>query len=396
MNQKNGRILFVDDDEGILFAAEILLKRHVEEIRTVSEPGQIPELLGENRYDAVFLDMNFSSGATSGNEGFEWLQSILQIEPQAVVILMTAFGDVETAVQAIKRGATDFILKPWQNEKLINAVHNAITLSRSRREQAAALAGQSSEEDESEKLHREIEYASAVQQRLLPQGPPHLETLECAAVCRAARGVGGDYYDYIAVGESRVGIALGDVSGKGVSAALLMASLQGCLQSYAPQHADAVDNLIASVNRLISTSTDSSRFITFFYGLYDDVRRQLTYVNAGHHPPLLFRTTDDGDRKLVRLQAGGMVIGIFPQSTYQKETVQLHPGDVLVLYTDGVSEAMNTQQEEFGEERLIEIIERNVSLSSQELVAAISAGIDAFSDPSVFRDDMTLMVARVT
>ncbi len=387
MEGRKGKILFVDDDEGVLFAAEILLKRQVELIRTESRPEKLPEILQSERFDAIFLDMNFTGGTTSGHEGFEWLKRIREIDPEAVVILMTAFGDVEMAVQAIKQGATDFILKPWQNDKLVAAVEGAVKRGQRR---PAALGSKAVQGN----LQQELEYASEVQQRLFPQNPPRLETLDYWAVCKAARGVGGDYYDFIDLGHDRMGMALGDVSGKGVSAALLMASLQGCLQSYAPQHGESVDTLIADVNRLITTSTDSSRFITFFYGLYDDYRRQLTYVNAGHVPPMLFRNSTQPNG-VERLGAGGMVIGVLPHSRYHKETAQLNEGDLLVLFTDGISEAMNASEEEFGEERLSRLIRQNLDLPLSDMTSLILREIDRFADNASLRDDLTLVVARV-
>ncbi|MEE8587592.1 MAG: SpoIIE family protein phosphatase [Acidobacteriota bacterium] len=388
MEGRKGKILFVDDDEGVLFAAEILLKRQVDLIRTESQPGKLPEILQSERFDAIFLDMNFTGGTTSGREGFEWLQRIREIDSEAVVILMTAFGDVEMAVQAIKQGAADFILKPWQNDKLVAAVEGAVQRGQMRR----AASGSNKTVEES--LQQELEYASEVQQRLFPQNPPRLQTLDYWAVCKAARGVGGDYYDFIDLGNDRMGMALGDVSGKGVSAALLMASLQGCLQSYAPQHGESVDTLIADVNRLITTSTDASRFITFFYGLYDDYRRRLTYVNAGHVPPMLFRKSPRSNG-VERLGAGGMVIGVLPDTRYQKATAQLEAGDLLVLFTDGISEAMNASEEEFGEERLSRLVQQNLDLPLRDMTSLILQEIDRFADNAALRDDLTLIVARV-
>ncbi|HSR52112.1 MAG TPA: SpoIIE family protein phosphatase [Acidobacteriota bacterium] len=392
MANGGGRVLFIDDDEGILFAAEILLKRHVERIRTESRPERIPQILDEESFDAIFLDMNFTGGTTSGKEGFLWLKTIRDINPDAVVILMTAFGDVEMAVRAIKEGATDFILKPWQNEKLIAAVESAVARGRPR----TALA-QPQEKDDHH-YEQELAYAAAVQKRLLPQKFPRLETLETAAVCFPASGVGGDYYDFIGLDNERLGIALGDVSGKGVSAALLMASLQGCLQSYAPQHVDSLDAMMADVNRLITTSTDSSRFVTFFYGLYDDYRRQLSYVNAGHLPPMVLRrgyTPELEEAGLERLEAGGTVLGVFANAVYRKGSCQLYPGDMVVFFTDGITEAMDSAEEEFGEERLRRVLRRNFEKPLQEVIDQVIEAVHGFAGTPHQRDDLTLIITRV-
>ncbi|HSR67873.1 MAG TPA: SpoIIE family protein phosphatase [Acidobacteriota bacterium] len=395
MAKSGGRVLFIDDDEGILFAAEILLKRQVERIRTESLPERIPQILDEETFDAIFLDMNFTGGTTSGKEGFQWLKTILEINPDAVVILMTAFGDVEMAVRAIKEGATDFILKPWQNEKLIASVESAVARGRPRRERKRRNEkGGEADRD----FEQELSYAAAVQRRLLPQKFPHLETLESAAVCFPASGVGGDYYDFIGLDNERLGIALGDVSGKGVSAALLMASLQGCLQSYAPQHVDSLDAMMADVNRLITTSTDSSRFVTFFYGLYDDYRRQLTYVNAGHLPPMVLRrgyNPELEEKGLERLQAGGTVLGVFANAAYQKGVCQLFPGDMVVFFTDGITEAMNSSEDEFGEERLRQVLRRNFDKPLQEVIDSVIEAVHEFSGTEHQRDDLTLILTRV-
>jgi sigma-B regulation protein RsbU (phosphoserine phosphatase) len=216
----------------------------------------------------------------------------------------------------------------------------------------------------------------------------------------------------------KLGIALGDISGKGISAALLMASLQALLRSHAPLRREAVDQLISDINRLLCASTDSSKYGTFFYSLYDDVHRTLTYVNAGHNPPLLFREGTPGSRQypgtsqggtapdavairpigccdMIRLETGGTVIGFFPEAPYQQETVHMFPGDILLIYSDGVSEAMNSHEEEFGEERLAALVASNKELSAVALRDLILENIADFVGEAPQHDDLTLVTAKV-
>lgn len=250
---------------------------------------------------------------------------------------------------------------------------------------------------EQEKLNRELEIAKDVQVRLFPQVHPQMRTLEYSAACHAARGVAGDYYDFLLVGDGRLGLAIGDVSGKGIGAALLMASLQAFLRSNAPHRGEQVQQLLADINRLMSDNTDHNKYATFFYALYDDASRALTYVNAGHNPPMLFRPTpgQDAPAELLRLDRGGLAVGMFPVVAYEQETVHLKTGDILVLYTDGVSEAMNTAQDEFGEERIEHVVRRAAGLSAAEIRDQVLLELTGFVGDAPQYDDVTLVVARV-
>jgi phosphoserine phosphatase RsbU/P len=266
---------------------------------------------------------------------------------------------------------------------------------------------------EQQKLQRELEIAQTVQQQLFPQTLPPLATLDYTGVCQPARGVGGDYYDFLSIGPEKLGLALGDISGKGIAAALLMASLQALLRSHAPLRGADAGGLVGDVNRLLFGSTDSSKYATFFYGLYDDRERTLTYVNAGHNPPMLFRHQPaaapeaplitlvapgqhiDGPVEVLRLEASGTVIGLLPGASYQQASVSLRPGDILLIYTDGVSEAMNNRDDEFGEDRLQQLVADNVHLTACELRNLIFGEIERFVAGAPQHDDMTLVVARV-
>jgi serine phosphatase RsbU (regulator of sigma subunit)/predicted enzyme related to lactoylglutathione lyase len=237
---------------------------------------------------------------------------------------------------------------------------------------------------------QELEIAKQVQARLFPQSFPALRSLEFAGVCHQARHVGGDYYDFLHLGEDRLGLVIGDISGKGIAAALLMANLQANLRS---QCAMAVDlrRLLCSVNQLFCENTSDASFATLFFAEFDNATRRLRYVNCGHLPPLLLRSDDSVDR----LKATATVMGAFKQWDCDLEECQLCPGDTLALYTDGITESFNAHDEEFGEHRLLEVLRRNRNLDSESLLNAIVDEVHTFS-PQEQHDDITLIIARCT
>jgi phosphoserine phosphatase RsbU/P len=245
-----------------------------------------------------------------------------------------------------------------------------------------------------EKANRELEIAREVQQRLFPQKLPPVPGLDYAGACRPALGVGGDYYDFLALPDGYLGIALGDVSGKGIAAALMMATLQASLRSEAMRGSRDLGQMISGVNHLVSEASTANRYATFFYAQYEPEGRTLNYVNAGHNPPLLFRRNANGFH-VMRLEVGGTVIGLLGSFPFEQASVTLEPGDLLVLYTDGVSEAMNPQDEEWGEARMTETIERCQGLSAAQTLEFVVAGADAFASGAPQHDDMTLVVLRV-
>ncbi len=245
-----------------------------------------------------------------------------------------------------------------------------------------------------ERLNRELEIAREVQERLFPQTLPIVAGLDYAGHCRPALGVGGDYYDFLALPKGNLGIAIGDVSGKGIAAALMMASLQASLRSEATRAPENLAAAVGNINRLVYEASSSNRYATFFYGQYDPARGQFAYVNAGHNPPLVFH---GGARSgaVTRLEPGGTVIGLLDDAQYQQGNVQLSPGDVVVAFTDGISEAMDLGDEEWGEERMIETIRGRGNSSAQELMDCIFAAATKFAGAAPQHDDMTLVVMRI-
>ena len=239
------------------------------------------------------------------------------------------------------------------------------------------------------KAAMEIDIARRVQARLFPQNLPPLETLEYIGGCVQARQVGGDYYDFLDMGPGVVGIVLADISGKGMSGALLMANLQANLRSQYAVAREDLPRLLQSVNRLFYENTTDESYATMFFGVYVDSCRRMRYANCGHVAPLILRT----DGSIQRLTSTTTVLGLFLKWESSIEEVRLHAGDVLVICTDGVMEAPNPQGEEYGETRLAELIQGNRGLPVNELMATIQASVEEFSGATQ-ADDITLIVAR--
>ena len=246
-----------------------------------------------------------------------------------------------------------------------------------------------------ERVNREMEIAREVQERLFPQQMPVLPGATLAGHCRPALGVGGDYYDVFDLGEGRTGLAVGDVSGKGISAALLMASLRASLRGVTLDNPRDFANLMDKVNRLVFEASASNRYATFFFAAFDPAARKLDCVNAGHNPPILLRTGPGGQTQTLRLEADGPVVGLLPLAPYTEQSMTLMPGDVLLLYTDGISEAMTHDDEEWGEERMIASAQKVKDEPAEEILRAIFDDADAFTAGAPQHDDMTMLVLKL-
>jgi serine phosphatase RsbU (regulator of sigma subunit)/predicted enzyme related to lactoylglutathione lyase len=238
---------------------------------------------------------------------------------------------------------------------------------------------------------QDLEIAKQVQARLFPQRLPALRTLQYAGACVQTRQVGGDYYDFLDLGQERLGLVIGDIAGKGMPAALLMANLQANLRSQCAIAVEQPEQLLQSVNRLFYENTADNAYATLFYAEFDDKTRRLRYGNCGHLPGLVLR----GDRDVERLDATAPVVGLFPKWECPTTERQLLAGDLLAIYTDGITEAFNDSDEEFGEDRLIDALRRHRDLSPTDLITAVFEEVRRFS-PREQRDDVTLIVARCT
>jgi sigma-B regulation protein RsbU (phosphoserine phosphatase) len=256
-------------------------------------------------------------------------------------------------------------------------------------------------EKEKERLQTEIEIAREVQAQLYPKEAPPIHGLQLTVRCDPARMVSGDYYDYVEIGAAKLAFAIGDVAGKGISAALLMATLQAALRAqlthYQPSRKEEypaapevdVANVISQLNKQIYANTSPEKYATFFFALFDERSRILTYTNAGHLAPLLLRNGD-----VVPLDSNGMVVGAFPWAKYDQSCLTMKPGDLLVCYTDGITEPENAYGEMFGEERLIDLVKKNAHENDHQIIRVVLDAVRSWTDQPELHDDMTLLLAR--
>jgi sigma-B regulation protein RsbU (phosphoserine phosphatase) len=245
---------------------------------------------------------------------------------------------------------------------------------------------------EQDRLRRDLALAAEVQQRLFPEHAPEVTTARLSGFCLPARGVGGDLYDFFRLDDRGIGVAIADVAGKGIAAALLTSIIQASLRSLAGTDGDSPAALAAKVNKLLCDSTGPSGYATFFYAKYDEAQRRLCYVNGGHNPPLLLRR-DGGP--IEELAAGGMIIGMFPFAAYEETLVDVSPGDVLLAYTDGVSEAHNPDEDEFTDGRLKELLRTYSHLPVDEMSTAIFERLKAWMQDAPQFDDLTFVLMKV-
>jgi len=328
-----------------------------------------------------------------------------------------------------------------EDKQLLSAVASQMALSIENSQLVRRMA-------EEERLRHELEVAAEVQRRLFPE-TPELAALELWGVCHPARGVGGDYYDFLSFEDGRVGLAVADVAGKGISAALLMSIVQASLRSQAPSLDGKLTDLVASMNSLLFRSTGPNGYATFFYAQFDERSKCLTYVNAGHNPPILVRADamneagmsgrgleaegkgrsemvaiasssvvgiggnasgeqrgdhigqmsecgpSELEERISPLVTGGMVIGLFEDCKYDQETIQLRSGDLIVAYTDGVTEATNWNAEEFSEARLRRVVAGSAHLPAEQLSEIIIRSVREWRANQEQHDDLTLVIMKV-
>lgn len=369
------RVLVSDDRPDILEALRLLLKGAGYVAETVDSPQALLRSIDARPFDLILMDLNYARDTTSGQEGLDLLDQLRTRPDCAPVIVMTAWGNVELAVEAMHRGATDFVQKPWDNLRLLG------TIEKQAHQAAARRSAQ-------QQARSEIEIARHVQEKLFPQPARQLRTIRYAARCVPAREVSGDYYDFLDFGGDAMGFVLGDVSGKGIAAALLMASLQAAFRSQTEVIRDSCE-LLRSINRLFYSSTPPEQYATVFFADYDDRRRALRYVNCGHPAPLLVRASGSVER----LHSTAPVVGLLNQWDGKEVKLQINTGDTLVVFSDGVTEAGIGEGEEFGEERLLAAIVADTCEDPDRVINLVTESIRAHAGTSP-GDDCTMLVIR--
>ena len=396
-------------------------------------------LSGESRQNLAFVydwswalaGKQFLGGGEPGTlwwEAFKYVSLIfLVLELLALFAAVWMTRAVTGTVHRLYR-ATEFIKRGDFSHRVRVRSHDQLgELAESFNDMSSNIESLLHERVERERLEREVEIAAEVQAQLFPRSVPELSSVQIAAECRAARGVAGDYYDYIEVTPGLVALALGDVAGKGVSASLVMSNLQAALRAQTTIAAErlsiarramavstsgagstsggsllahfvadadvdgALARMTANINRQLCQSTEANRFATLFLSLYEDETRTLRYTNAGHNAPLLVRA----DGRVEELSAGGIMVGAFDWATYEEVSTDLQPDDVLVIYSDGITEAQRVTGEEYGAVRLKQFAVNNRHLSADELRHAIFKEIDDWAGEQERSDDQTLVIVRV-
>jgi sigma-B regulation protein RsbU (phosphoserine phosphatase) len=368
MTLNSPRALIADDRPDVTEALRLLLKPDGYQIEAVHSPPAVLDTLAARDFDLVLMDLNYATDTTSGAEGLDLLERIGKIHCSLPVVVMTAWGSIPLAVEAMRRGARDFVEKPWDNCQLLSTLRRQIgPHGHARRAEAQDVVD--------------------AQQALLPRTMPKTPGCDIALAWRPAGDVSGDYADLIPLGQDRLGVAVGDVAGKGMPAALLMSNLQAAMRSLAPDRA-APGDLITRVNRIVSANVTSNRFITLFYGVVEG--RRLVYTNAGQQAPILVRTNGECEQ----LYSDGPVLGVFPDWMYTQVEVELRVGDRLVAFTDGIVEAENRGGADFSTERLMKTLVSCRRLGAGQLRQKVIDAVADFTEGPM-QDDATLLVLAV-
>ncbi len=350
------RTLIADDQPDVLAALRLLLKGAGYQTEAASSPKAVLDAIKKRNFDVVLIDLNYARDTTSGKEGLDLISRIQAEDNSLPIVVMTAWGTVDLAVEAMRRGVRDFVQKPWENSRLLQVLRTQIDQGRTRRRlryDASQLRARSRE------LDFELREAREIQASLMPAKAIQLEGFDVSCAWRAARAIGGDYL-----------------------AAFPLKSAAS--KDFMP------DSLCTRLNQLMCGNIPINKFISCFYGLLDTRRRVLRFTNAGHNPPLLMRSSG----QVARLEPGGRVLGAFTGSTYEQREIQLNSGDRLVLFTDGVTEVRSASGEEFGEKRLRELLAREHRRSAAQLESTIMNKVSKFCGDQ-FDDDAALMVVEV-
>jgi sigma-B regulation protein RsbU (phosphoserine phosphatase) len=377
LNSSKANILIVDDTPANLRLLSKMLAEQGYQVRPVPDGSLALAATQAEPPDLILLDIRMPE-----MDGYEVCQH-LKADAQTCdipIIFISALDATQDKVRAFAVGGVDYVTKPFQVEEVLARVETHLALRRLQKRL----------QDANEKMGRELALAGEVQASFLPRQLPQLPGWQLSVTLKPARETSGDFYDVNLLPNGRLGILVADVVDKGVGAALFMALSWILIRTYAAQYPMQPEPVFNAVNRRILTDTDAKQFVTAFYGILDPTTGTLVYANAGHCPPYLISVQNGGHvQSLVRT---GMPLGLFEEVTWDQKVVQLSSGDVLVLYTDGITEAQNGQNALFGKDRLLESVKTRLGHQAQDIRDAVITDVHGFVDVAPQFDDMALLV----
>jgi sigma-B regulation protein RsbU (phosphoserine phosphatase) len=371
------RILIVEDDPAIQCGLRDNLEFESHQVLTASDGDAGYRLLREHSPDLVILDLMLPKLS-----GYDLCRRVRGEGFHAPILMLSARSQEGDCVLGLDLGANDYVTKPFSLRELLARVR-------------ALLRHEREHHQDEEHLTGELKLAEKVQQELFPRVLPEAPGLDYAGICRPARGVSGDYYDFLALGGGKLGLLLADVSGKGMSAALLGASLHAAVRTNAPGAGVRCGEVLARANGLLFDTSTAERYATVFYGVYDPASRMLTYANAGHCPPMLLRRDEQGNADCIRLDSMTPPAGLLAVMPALQNGIQLTPGDWLLIFSDGIPEATGENGEEFGEDGLLNALGRLRDGTAAEVCEGVVNEVQNHVREQRQADDITLIAVQV-
>jgi sigma-B regulation protein RsbU (phosphoserine phosphatase) len=377
-------ILIVDDAPANLRLLSQMLSKRGYGVRAATSGKRALASVRKAPPDLILLDIKMPS-----MDGYEVCRR-LKADPSTrniPVIFISALDEIQDKVQAFATGGVDYVTKPFQIEEVMARAETHLAL---RRLQKQLRDANRQLQEANVRLERELVLAGKVQASFLPDELPTIDGWQLAAALKPARQTSGDYYDLISLPNGHLGLLVADVVDKGVGAALFMALSWILVRTYAVEHPTRPELVLNAVNRRVLAETDTGQFVTVFYGILDPTTGTLTYCNAGHPPPLLYNAQRDSEARL--LSRTGMALGVVDTEPWARATVQIDPADVLVLYSDGITDAENEEGASFGVGNLQVAVQASLGSPAQAMKSALLAEIQAFVGGAIQFDDVTLMI----
>lgn len=390
VEEPRGNLLIVDDKPANLRLLTAMLVEQGYKVRSAINGPLALTATQAAPPDMILLDINMPD--MNGYEVCERLKAD-ESTHDIPIIFISALDEIQDKIKAFTVGGVDYITKPFQLEEVLARVETHLALRKLQKQL----------QDANRRFEQELALAGEIQASFLPSELPEIPGWQLTATLMPARETSGDFFDLIPLPEGRLGLVVADVTDKGTGAALYMALSRTLVRTYAVEYNMQPELAFKVAHRRILEDTKTNQFVTVFYGILDPGTGALTYANAGHNPPFLF--SSNGDDRVKELDNTGPPLGLrmFKDVTWEQQTVQLAPGDLLVIYSDGITEAQDGQEAFFEEERLLEVIQANLAspttgdVSAQDMQDAIMREVDAFTGGAAQSDDITLMVlARLT